>query len=48
MALKLFQGLLTATTGKPDFTVKSHAYCLKPRNAKELDTEKAWDFWRCL
>ena len=46
--LKLFQRLLTATTGEPDFTVESQAYCLKPRNAKELGTEKAGNFWRCL
>ena len=40
-ALKLFQQLLTATTGKLDFNVESQAYCLKPRNAKELGTERA-------
>ncbi len=46
--LELFQDLLTVTIGKPDFIVASHAYCLKPRNAKKLGTEKVWNFWRCL
>jgi hypothetical protein len=36
--------LLTATTGRPDFTVESQAYCLKPCNAKKLSAEQVWKF----